>query len=147
MFQYLHGGARDIVVKGIAEAGAHEEHTFAERAGCRIGHGEIACPQGRHYARHGNPESGAGVFLAKRSEFTAEAQRSQRDAGEDGVVLGLRTGQEWPTVRLDEINNHQQSIVNQKTMEILLASKFATFSRHGLKLALAAEHPRPFLPA
>jgi P-type Ca2+ transporter type 2C len=39
VFENLDRGAGHIVVEGIAEAGAHEEHAFAERAGGWIGHG------------------------------------------------------------------------------------------------------------
>ena len=39
MFKHFDGRTGDIVIKGITEAGAHQEHAFAERAGGRIGHG------------------------------------------------------------------------------------------------------------
>ena len=41
VFEDFHGGPRDVVVKGIAEAGAHEEHAFIGRSLELAGHGEI----------------------------------------------------------------------------------------------------------
>ena len=41
VLKHFDGGPRDIVVKGIAEASAHEEHTFIGRSLELTGHGEL----------------------------------------------------------------------------------------------------------
>lgn len=41
VFENLHGSAGDIVVEGIAKAGAHEEHAFVSRAEELASHGKI----------------------------------------------------------------------------------------------------------
>ena len=58
VFEHFDGGAGDVIVEGIAEAGAHQEHAFAEWAGSGIGHGEFAFPKARGSKFRRNPESG-----------------------------------------------------------------------------------------
>ena len=78
VFEHFDGGAGDVVVKGITEAGAHEEHAFAERAGGGIGHGEIAFPQARDYGHHRNPENTCWSDFSRGTMAVARGPWSRR---------------------------------------------------------------------
>ena len=70
VFQHLHGGRRDIVVEGVAQAGGHELHAFAsERRALRVEHErssrpwEAPEPLQLRFARQGSAGPPVAIFL------------------------------------------------------------------------------------
>ena len=89
VFEDFHGGLGDVIIEGVAKAGAHEKHAFVERAGDRIGHGEVLLSRLWRESTAATRKTGLFEFFdLMRDAQSAEFEKSLMNAELNGTIAG-----------------------------------------------------------